>query len=87
MNSIKPIHDTVYKESSSALKACSLEREAVLGMLADVNKKLDIKTAEVSAVRKLARKRFWIIAAMGGSMALGLFVAIRRKIVKKVIPV
>ena len=84
VENIKPIHDTLFKESSSRLKACELEREAVLGMVADREKKLDAKTAEAAKWRKTAKNRFWTIAAMSTAMLLGLFVAVRKKIVKMV---
>ena len=70
--------DTVVRVDMAALTSCRLEQGKIVDLLTD-------KTAEELKQRKLAKKRFWIITGMGAAMALGLFVAIRRKIVKRMV--
>ena len=68
--------DTVVKENTAALAAARLELGKALTIATD-------KTNEATKWRKIAKKRFWVIAGMGAAMALGIFAMIRRKIVKK----
>lgn len=42
------------------------------------------KTKESDKWKRIAKKRWWIILGMGAGIALGIFVLIRRKLVKKV---
>lgn len=75
--------DTVEKVSTkllAALDLCSIERGKAITLATD-------KTKEADKWKRIAKRRFWIIAGMGAAMALGLFVALRRKVVKKVSPV
>lgn len=65
--------DTVRVVDMAALTSCRLEQGKIVDLLTD-------KTAEVSALRKLAKKRFWVIAGMGAAIGLWLFLFIRRKI-------
>ena len=69
--------DTIVKENTAALAASRLELGKALTIATD-------KTNEATKWRKIARKRFWIIAGMGAAMALGIFAMIRRKVVKKI---
>lgn len=68
--------DTIVKINTAALDLCSIERGRALALAED-------KTAEAAKWRALAKKRFWIITGMGAAMALGLFLALRRKVVNK----
>lgn len=69
--------DTVFRENKAALDLCAIERRNALQLATD-------KTKEADKWRKIAKKRFWIILAMGASMALGIFAMVRRKVVKKI---
>ena len=80
INKTITLHDTLVVENTAALKSCQLDNSKMLSLLHD-------KTKEADKWRKTAKKRFWIIAGMGAAMALGLFLALRRKVVKKVLPI
>ena len=72
------VHDTAYIENTAALELARGDARRAVALATD-------KTAEADKWRKIARKRFWIIAGMGAGLALGLFLFIRRK-VTKIIP-
>ena len=72
------IHDTLQIENTAALELARGDARRAVALATD-------KTAEADKWRKIARKRFWIIAGMGAGLALGLFLFIRQK-VTKIIP-
>ena len=65
--------DTIYQENTAALGLCSIERGKAISLLQD-------KTKEADKWRRIAKKRFWIIAGMGAVMLLGLLAMIRKKV-------
>ena len=69
--------DTIFQTNTAALDLCSIERGKAITLL-------EAKTAESDKWKKIAKKRFWIILAMGAGIALGIFVAFRKKLIKQV---
>lgn len=65
--------DTVYQENRAALDLCSIERGRAIAISTE-------KTKEADKWRKIARKRFWVIAGMGLIIVFGLFGFLRKKI-------
>lgn len=72
---LKPVHDTIIDRA--ALDLCGIERGRAIAISTE-------KTKEADKWRKIARKRFWVILGMGAGMALGVFLLVRRKLVKKI---
>jgi hypothetical protein len=75
VGSLKPIRDTV--ENTARVRECEIIRDKAVLLAEDYKK-------EAAEWKAKAKKRFWVIAGMGAAMALGLFLAIRRKVVKQV---
>lgn len=70
--------DTVYRDSPGLLARydlCDIERRAAV--LSAVQDRTDR-----DKWRRIARKRFWIIIGMGAVMALGIFMAVRKRLIK-----
>jgi len=65
--------DTIIKEDAAKWALCNIERGKVIDLLKD-------KTTEAEQWKRKAKKRFWIIAAMGAAMLIGLFFTIKKKL-------
>ena len=69
--------DTVIRVDRAALDLCSIERGKAIH-------NEEAQRIECDKWRKIAKKRFWIIVGLGAGIALGIFVALRKKIIKQV---
>lgn len=65
--------DTILKENTAAVEAERLNNKTLTGVLGDT-------TGERDKWRKIAKKRFWIIAGLGFAMALGIFLKLKKVI-------